>query len=72
MGSHPNITYEKFPRQGTMLNEKVKVCFHHDTTKHYAGIVIRDDVEEPFRTIIQLDNGRVLLAEECQYALWEY
>jgi hypothetical protein len=32
------------------------------------GTIIRDDMEEPFRTIISLDDGRVILATECMHS----
>ena len=32
------------------------------------GTIVRDDLEEPFETIIKLDNGRYLRAVECQYS----
>ena len=32
------------------------------------GTVIRDDREEPFETLIRLDDGRVLRGVECQYS----
>lgn len=65
MGSHPNITVDKYPRQGSYLNLRVKVCFNYDTTEQFLGVMIRDDMEEPGISIIKLDNGRVLLTTEC-------
>jgi hypothetical protein len=32
------------------------------------GTIVRDDNEPPWRTIIRLDDGRVVLASECQYS----
>jgi hypothetical protein len=68
MGAHKNITAEIFPKQGSMLNKNVKVCFHYDTSKQFDGMIIRDDVEEPFLTIIKLEDNRIVLGSECQYS----
>ena len=68
MGAHKNITHDKFPAQGKLLNERVRVCFHYVTSNVIEGICIRDDAEEPRMTIFQLDNGRTVLATECQYS----
>lgn len=67
MGCVANVTAEKFPRQGDVVGKRVKVCFHYDTSKQEEGVCVRDDVEEPFVTIFRLDNGRHVLATECQY-----
>jgi hypothetical protein len=67
MGCVDNITAEKYPRQGAYLNSRVRVCFQYDTTEMFLGVVIRDDAESPGHMIIKLDNGRVLLATECQW-----
>lgn len=67
MGSHPNIGITKFPDQGTFLNKRVSVCFDYDTSLQIHGTVVREDLEEPGRMIIQLDDGRYVLAIECQY-----
>jgi hypothetical protein len=67
MGYHPNITATKFPRQGSFLNKRVQVCFRMETSKLFPATVVRDDAEDPFLTIIRLDNGKVVLGSECQY-----
>jgi hypothetical protein len=69
MGFHPKISFQEFPRQGSHAGVRVSVCFNYDASRQIAGSVVRDDAEEPFRTIIQLDDGRVILATECQYTL---
>jgi hypothetical protein len=66
MGWHKNITAEKFPEQGSFLNRPCRVRFHYGP-KEFHGTVVRDDMEEPFVTIIKLDNGRYILSTECQY-----
>lgn len=71
MGAHKNIDYDKFPKQGRKLNKKTRVCFYYDTQRLLDGVVVRDDIEEPFLTIIKLEDGRHVLATECQYSISE-
>lgn len=68
MGCVNTITAYRFPKQSEYVNRRCKVCFHYDTTKWINGTVIRDDREEPFETLIQLDDGRTLRGVECQYS----
>jgi len=68
MGVQMNITHNKFPEQGNLLGKHVKVFFHYDTTRCAMGKVIRNDLEHPRLTIIQLSDGRVVLATECQFS----
>ena len=69
MGVVNNISYEKYPEQGRKLGQKVKVIYNYDFSKSHNGIIVRDDIEEPFETIIKLDNEeRYLRASECQYS----
>lgn len=37
------------------------------TQASMTGTIIRDDAEEPFETLIRLDDGRVIRAVECQW-----
>jgi hypothetical protein len=67
MGVEKNISYYKFPRQGNHLNKRAKVCFNFDTKNLINGTVVRDDREEPYLTIIELDDGRYVRSTECQY-----
>ena len=73
MGYIDTITYDKFPKQKDEnytypVGSRVKVCYHYDTSKYHYGTIVRDDLEEPFETIIKLDNGRYLRATECQFS----
>ena len=68
MGCVSTITADRFPKQSEYVNRKCKVCFHYDTSKLIPGTIIRDDREEPYETLIQLDDGRVMRAAECQYS----
>jgi hypothetical protein len=67
MGIEHNITATTFPARGRHLGLRVQVCFHNDTDQMVSGVIVRDDNESPFRTIIALDDGRFVLATECQY-----
>lgn len=75
MGCVKNISYEKYPLQADenykypSVGKRVQVCYHYDLSKTHMGTIVRDDIEEPFETIIQLDNGRYLRAVECQYII---
>lgn len=68
MGNVETITARRFPKQGDWLGRRTRVCFHYDTSQQLGGRVVRDDGEAPWVTIIQLDNGRYVLATECQHA----
>jgi len=68
MGVVANIGVDKFPTQGAFLGTRCKVCFDYDTSKWVGGTIVRDDRSPPHRTIIKLDDGRYVLASECQYA----
>ncbi len=68
MGCVENVTATAFPKQGSHLNKRCEVCFNYDTATRLKGIVVRDDMEAPWRTLIRLDDGRYVLATECQYS----
>jgi hypothetical protein len=53
--------------QGEWLGRRVDVCYNRDETKILEGEIVRDDVSEPFLTVIKLDLGRYVLGTECQY-----
>lgn len=63
------ITHNTFPKQGSWLGRRCKVCFDYDTSHTVLGTVRRVDMEEPGRMIIELDDGRLVLSTECQYQL---
>jgi len=69
MGVISTIDHEKFPKQSEWYKREVSVCFNYDLSHKVDGIVIRDDTEAPFCTIIMLEDSRVVLATECQYTL---
>lgn len=68
MGVVANVGFEEFPKQGHLLGKRVEVCFRYDTSKVIGGVCVRDDVEEPGRSIFKLDDGRYVLSSECQYS----
>ena len=72
MGCEKNVGFDRFPKQGSMLGKKVWVCFHYDAMNILFGETVRDDVEEPYRTIFKLEDGRYVLATECQYTLNQF
>ena len=67
MGAVHNIHADSFPRQSGNIGSRVQVCFHYDTSRTCNGTIVRSDAEDPWRTIIRLDDGRHVLATECQY-----
>lgn len=69
MGCHKNISYDKFPDQGSLLNKEVEVCFWYDTSKLLRAKCVRDDRQEPYRALFMLEDGRIIDATECQYSL---
>ena len=68
MGCVETIAFDRFPKQSAHLNRRCEIIFHYDTSRKINGTIIRDDREEPYETIIRLDDGRVIRAVECQYS----
>lgn len=65
---------KSFPQQYSVvenkmggIGRKVEVWFFYKSKKTILGVIIRDDKELPFRTLIRLYDGRVILSTECQY-----
>lgn len=67
MGFESKISWNTFPRQGKLQGRTFAVSFHYDTDRAIQGVCIRDDAEMPFKTIFQLVDGRIVMAEECQF-----
>lgn len=66
MGCVANVSHDKFPKQGSYAGREVNVLFNYqDPVLH--GVMVRDDMEEPFVQIIKLDDGRHVLTTECQW-----
>lgn len=68
MGCVQNISMTSWPKQGSWLGKRTKVCFHYDTSHTIMGTIVRDDSEKPGVCIISLDDGRVVLSTECQHS----
>lgn len=68
MGVVDNIRHDKFPEQGSWKGRRCRVMFNYEEPE-IAGVIVRDDRQPPFRTIIQLDDGRVVLSTECQFSI---
>jgi hypothetical protein len=71
MGLHKNVSLTSvWPEQGSHLNKLVTVgTFNDSDDTRMDGLIVRDDIEEPFLTIIRLDDGRYILGDECHYCL---
>lgn len=67
MGNIVTVTRETFPKQGPFLGKRMRVGFHYHTDDCIGALCVRDDAEAPWRTIFQLDDGRFVMATECQY-----
>jgi len=67
MGVSAYISGKLYPKQDKDVGRRVNVYFNYNTDTAYLGTMIRDDISEPYLAIIQLDDGRVVLATECQY-----
>ncbi|MGY6209736.1 hypothetical protein ACXEO8_07140 [Cytobacillus firmus] len=69
MGVEKNLSVEKFPKQGEYLHKRTQVCFGFDNENLIGGTIVRDDREEPYLTIIRLDDGKYIRSTECQYSI---
>ena len=67
MGCVKNITADTFPAQFDWVGGRVKVCFHY-APPDVMGTIVRWDIEDPGVAIIKLDDGRFVLATECQHS----
>jgi len=68
MGIVKGVSFSDYPIQGSNLGKRVSICYNYNSALRHEGVCIRDDMGEPFRTIFQLDNGRVLDAVECMWS----
>lgn len=61
---------DKYPKQmEDSVGRRVLVVFTKDESDPVPGTVLRNDAEEPYLTIIQLDDGRVVTDTGCG---WKY
>lgn len=64
------IGKDKYPEQQTeLLNRVVIVMLQFDSKKPLRGKILRADKEAPNEVIIQLDDNRIVLGNECSYKL---
>jgi|SRR3989344_2397127 len=56
----------QLPEQGNYLGKCAEVCFHYNE-RTIRGIIVRDDMAEPFKELIELEDGRIISSTECQY-----
>jgi len=71
MGVVKNVSHDKFPKQGSLVKADIEVCFNFNTDYTFKAVCVRDDTEQPFETLFQLEDGRVIRATECQYTFKE-
>lgn len=69
MGCSKKVGIDIFPKQGPFLHCRVRVCFNYDTSSVIEGEMVRQDMEEPYLSIIKLDDGRYIMTTECQFQL---
>lgn len=73
MGSAPNISHDRFPKQGSWLGREVLVCYNYDSSHQHQGFIVRVDAEEPgsmiLRVIVPGEPDRYLRSTECMYSL---
>jgi hypothetical protein len=58
----------QYPQQSARIGQRVEVLFNDGTRFPLPGVLVRQDVEEPFVTILQLTNGQYVLATECPWS----
>ena len=67
MGGHPGISATQFPRQSEYVNTGALVVFHYEIEHQHTCVIVRDDIDDPWETIIRLSDGRHVLGTECQW-----
>lgn len=68
MGCVKGVGFDEYPEQSQHVGQRVKVYFYYNLKQCLYGTIMRDDRTEPFRVIVRLDDGRVVLGTECQYS----
>lgn len=56
-------------KQGNFINRKCNIFFNYNIKNFISGKIIRDDIEEPFKTLIKLNDGTIIDSKECLYQL---
>ena len=68
MGIVKNIGYNLSPKASENVGKRIEECYVCEEDILKNGIIVRDDIEEPFETIIRVENIRYIRAEECQFS----
>lgn len=68
MGVVENVGFHDWPKQGSWLGKRTRVCFRYDTANTIMGTIVRDDDEAPGLCIIRLDDGRYVMSTECMHS----
>jgi len=68
MGVQKNVSHDEFPEQGMNFGKRCEVVFNYDLRNILMGTIVRDDREDPYITIIRLNDGRYVMSTECQYS----
>lgn len=69
MGVVKNIKHDAFPRQSDWVGWVTEVAFHYDTEHKVQGRIVRDDMDQPCLTLIELVDGRIVTGAECQWTI---
>lgn len=64
----PKIGKDAYPEQFDSVGARVLAAFDYDVANPLPATVLRDDAEEPFRTVLRLDDGRIVMGSECQWS----
>jgi hypothetical protein len=68
VGSCDTISADQWPKQGYHLGKRVSCWFQNDDSFQVEAIVVRDDAEHPWVTILQLETSkRLVLGTECTF-----
>jgi hypothetical protein len=68
MGQVKNVGATTWPRQGRYLGSAAVVRFWDEQHTEFPAVIVRDDAEAPWITVLRLDGGRVVLSTECMYS----
>jgi len=63
------VARDLFPKQGRHLGVRVAVAFEpSERGDPLFGVIVCEDAEPPYATIIRLDDGRHVIGDECIYS----
>lgn len=68
MHQFKHLGVDQYPEQDmSLLNKKVVVMLQFESRKPLRGTVLRADKAAPSETVIQLDDKRIVLGNECSF-----